>query len=330
MHDIPTSRRSVDHTSPAASANIASANRMEDGVELANGRAGGFLHSRPAMIVIGCALFLGFAFPLYRLVRFALQSSLYSYVLLVPFVSVYLFRLRSKQRAVSFDANRTAAAILIGLGTIALGCFGAATMSGIKLVEQDSLSLTTFSFVFMFAGTCALLLDKARFRSAAFSLGFLVFMVPLPVALEHVVEGFLQHGSAPPAFWLFKLAGTPVFRQDMVFQLPGMTLQIAPECSGIRSTLVLFITSLVAGYLFLRSPWRRTILCLAVIPLALLRNGFRVFVIGELCVHMGRHMIDSPIHHQGGPIFFALSLLPFSGLIFYLVKSDRRATLSDP
>jgi exosortase/archaeosortase family protein len=121
-----------------------------------------------------------------------------------------------------------------------------------------------------------------------------------------------------------------VFRQDLVFQLPGMTLQIAPECSGIRSSIVLFITSLVAGHLFLRSPWKRATLTLAVIPLALLRNGFRVFVIGELCVHVGPHMIDSPIHHHGGPIFFALSLIPFSLLTFYLVKSDRNPAQSKP
>jgi exosortase/archaeosortase family protein len=86
---------------------------------------------------------------------------------------------------------------------------------------------------------------------------------------------------------------------------------------------VLFITSLVAGYLFLRSPWKRTILCLAVIPLALLRNGFRIFVIGQLCVQIGPDMINSPIHHRGGPLFFLLSLIPFFLFLIFLIKSER-------
>jgi exosortase/archaeosortase family protein len=60
-----------------------------------------------------------------------------------------------------------------------------------------------------------------------------------------------------------------------------------------------------------------------VIPLAFLRNGFRVFVLGELCVHLGPQMIDTPIHHHGGPIFFVLSLIPFSLLLYFLMKSDR-------
>jgi hypothetical protein len=34
-------------------------------------------------------------------------------------------------------------------------------------------------------------------------------------------------------------------------------------------------------------------------------------------------MIDSPIHHQGGPLFFALSLIPFFLLLLFLRKSER-------
>jgi hypothetical protein len=49
-----------------------------------------------------------------------------------------------------------------------------------------------------------------------------------------------------------------------------------------------------------------------VMPLAIVRKGFRILVIGLLCVHIGPHMKDSFIHHRGGPIFFALSLIPLS------------------
>jgi exosortase/archaeosortase family protein len=55
-----------------------------------------------------------------------------------------------------------------------------------------------------------------------------------------------------------------------------------------------------------------------------LRNGFRIFTIGELCVHIGPEMIDSPIHHKGGPLFFALSLIPFFILLTWLHRSERR------
>jgi exosortase/archaeosortase family protein len=61
-----------------------------------------------------------------------------------------------------------------------------------------------------------------------------------------------------------------------------------------------------------------------VIPLAIARNGFRILVIGLLCVYIGPHMSDSFIHHRGGPIFFALSLIPLSLFLFWLRRHDKR------
>jgi len=123
---------------------------------------------------------------------------------------------------------------------------------------------------------------------------------------------------------MLSLSGMPVFRQGLDFQLPGMRMAVAPECSGIHSSLVLFITSLLAGQLLLRSPWKRAALTLAVIPLAILRNGFRIFTIGQLCVHVSPDMINSYIHRRGGPIFFVLSLVPFFLLLYFLRKAESR------
>jgi exosortase C (VPDSG-CTERM-specific) len=150
-------------------------------------------------------------------------------------------------------------------------------------------------------------------------------MVPLPASSTSGVENFLQHGSALVADGLFKLFGMPVFYHDLIFQLPGISLRVAPECSGIHSSLALLITSMLAGYFFLRQPWQRVVLALAVIPLGLLRNGFRVFVIGELCVQISPDMINSYIHRHGGPLFFVLSLVPFFLLLVLLLKTDRFA-----
>jgi len=85
----------------------------------------------------------------------------------------------------------------------------------------------------------------------------------------------------------------------------------------------LFITSLLAAHLFLRTPWKRTVFVLVVLPLGILRNGFRVYTIGELCIHIGPQMINSPIHRKGGPIFFVLSLIPLFILLVMLQKSER-------
>jgi exosortase C (VPDSG-CTERM-specific) len=167
-------------------------------------------------------------------------------------------------------------------------------------------------------------------RAHLFAVVFLIFLVPLPTAWENAIEIFFQYTSAEAAALLFAVTGSSVFRDGLVFQLPGITIQVAQECSGIRSSLVLFITSLVAGHMFLQSPWRRAALTLVVIPLAIVRNGFRIYTIGWLCVHVSPTMIDSAIHRHGGPLFFALSLIPFFLLLLWLRWSERRLRSSTP
>jgi exosortase C (VPDSG-CTERM-specific) len=275
--------------------------------------------------IVIAALVLGFSVPLVGLVQFALGSELYSHVVLIPVVSAFLIWInRHRLPAARGEPNRALAAMLAAGGAAALAAYWLPRISGGSFDTVDALSLATFSFVLFVDAACAWFLDRARLRSIAFPLGFLLCTVPLPIDATNAVETFLQKGSAPVAYTFFKVVGTPVFKQDLIFQLPGISLYIAPECSGIHSTLALFITSLVAGYLFLRSPGRRAVLAFAVIPLALLRNGFRVFTIGELCVQIGPHMIDSYIHRKGGPIFFVISLVPFFVLLLYLMKSERR------
>ena len=107
----------------------------------------------PKFLLAILGLILGFALPLYDLVRFALQSELYSYTLLVPFVSVYLFGLNRKNAShFPFVPNRPAAIFLTSAGLGVLGLFWITKSLGTQLVPQDSLSLTTLSFVLLLAG----------------------------------------------------------------------------------------------------------------------------------------------------------------------------------
>lgn len=281
-------------------------------------RQRGFIIATAVVVVCFCR-------PLFELAKFAGGSSLYSHIFLIPVISVYLIWDRKKDLPAacstsSSSRSKWVAPFLIG-GTAleAIYWFGRSPVMTI----DDYLAAHVFSFLLFFWAICAYFLRQSVIRTILFPLFFLIFLVPVPTFLLDGIVLFLQHTSALAAWIMYKMVGIPVLLSDLTFTLPaGIGLHVAPECSGIHSTLVLFITSVVAGYLFLRSPWKRSVLVLAVIPLAILRNGFRIFTIGELCVHIGPQMIDSPIHHRGGPIFFALSLVPFFLLLYFLRRSD--------
>lgn len=271
-------------------------------------------------------LSLGFALPLFHLFAFAISDDLHSYIPLMPFIGGYLaWTLKAELPSQSRAARRAALFFLIA-GAAVTAAYFAFGHSAALAPPENTFALTTLAWLLCVAGVGCLTLGGAMMRALAFPFGLLLFMIPLPAFARQGIEAGLQHGSAVAADWMFTLAGTAFAREGMIFQLPTITLEVAPECSGIHSTWVLLITSLIAGRMILRRPWRRAVLCLVVLPLALVRNGFRVFVIGELCIHISPRMIDSPIHHHGGPIFFALSLIPLFLLLYFLKHGERAAS----
>jgi exosortase C (VPDSG-CTERM-specific) len=276
--------------------------------------------------LLAIAIGLCFIVPLYTLIRFAANSSLYSHILLIPFISAYLIRLQSKDFSqiaqTSRNRSRSLATIFVILGMGLLVGYRLAAIYGWN--PADYLSIQSAAALSLFYGGCFLLLDTSRLKRLAFPLAFLAFTIPFPDRVYHAIETFLQFRSADAAHLLFNLTGMPVWRDGTEFKLPGFSLAVAPECSGIHSSLVLFISSLLAAHMLLRSTWSRIVLVAVIIPLGIIRNGFRIWVLGELCVNYSHDWINSPLHHQGGPIFFALSLIPLFALLFLLRKLEKR------
>ena len=183
-----------------------------------------------------------------------------------------------------------------------------------------------FSFVTFLIGIVCFSFGRAWLRALAFPLLFLYFILPMPVMIRDLFDFVLQRASASTLLGLLKLTGTPVFRDGMNFSLPGLTIEVAKECSGIRSSLVLLITSLVAGDMFLRSHWRRTILALLFFPIGALRNAVRILAVSLLTIHVDRTIIEGPLHRRGGPPFFVLSLIPLFLILAILRRSEHTSS----
>jgi exosortase C (VPDSG-CTERM-specific) len=265
-----------------------------------------------------------FARPLLMLITYVAGSELHSYVLLVPFVSAYLLYLRRDQLPKNYSTDLLLALMLLAAGIGLFACTQLLKVDGGAPAINTRMVLLTSSFLCCLAAGGSFFFGRNWMRSAAFPLAYLIFMVPMPDAMADALETASKYGSAEVTNLLFSLSGTPFLREGLVFQLPNITIQVAQECSGIRSSWVLFITSILAANLFLKTPWRRFALVAFVIPLAILRNGFRILVIGLLCVNIGPQMVHSLIHRRGGPLFFALSLIPLFLLLWWLRKGDVR------
>jgi len=269
-------------------------------------------------------LLAAFGQPLLALINYAARSQLYSYILLVPFVSAYLLYLRRDQLPKKYVIDLPLAIVSLAGGLGALAFIYWLDFAGRAPADNDRLTLLTLSFLCCLAAGGFFFFGRDWMRAAAFPVAYLIFMVPMPDAMREALETASKSAAAEVANLLFHLSGTPFLRAGAFFQLPNITIEVAQECSGIRSSWVLFMTSILAANLFLKTRWRRFALVAFVIPLGILRNGFRILVIGLLCVHMGPQMIHSPIHSRGGPVFFVLSLIPFFLVLWCLRKGDVR------
>lgn len=270
----------------------------------------------------GLLLAVGFCWPLFELARYAVTTELFSHIPLIPLVSAYLIWQKRGELAGLGARPSGWAALPLLLGLATLGTYWLLRQRGWRPVLEDSLSLLTLSFYCLLLAGGLFFLGRRTIRLLAFPAGFLLFIVPFPVFVVDALEVFFQHTSADATSAMLALTGMPFLRDGQVFQLPGISIRVAQECSGIRSSLVLFLTGLLAGHLFLSTPWKKAMLAFFVVPLGILRNGFRIATIATLCVRVSPDMINSPIHHQGGPLFFVLSLAPFFLLLFYLRRSE--------
>ncbi len=166
-------------------------------------------------------------------------------------------------------------------------------------------------------------------RPALFPLLFLLFIVPVPSGLMDGFVYLLQVGSTEVSYYLFQLAGVPIFREGFVFHLPGLSVEVARQCSGIRSSLALVITVILASHLFLQGGWRKAVLILSVFPITILKNGIRILTITLLAIYVDMKFLTQGFLHQSGGFLFFIPSLALLGAILYGLRRHQKKTQPD-
>ena len=262
--------------------------------------------------------------PLRALINYALdrENAHASQIVLIPFISAALIYINRKNifRSVHYSVVPAAFLLIPGLLFMVAG-----RTIGAGLEEGDHLALMAASMVFLWLGCFLLFYGTIAFRTAIFPMLFLGFFIPIPSAVLNTTITILQRGSAEMAFVILKLSGMPVLRESAyVIRMPDLVIQVAPECSGIRSGISLLISGLLAGHLFLRSMWRRGLLVIAAVPVLIFKNALRIATLSFLAVHVDHRILTSQLHREGGIPFFVLGLLLLYPVLVILIKSENK------
>ena len=257
--------------------------------------------------------------PLRAVLEAALEHEQNSHILLVLPVVLTLLVLESRGRLIPKHWS-----VIPGCAVL----FCALLLAGISIYyarmlgSSNALSLSIFSLVTAWLGLTILFCGADLVRYLAFPLAFLFLLVPLPDFVLNTVTYWLQYGSTRATQALFVLFGIPVAREGFVLYLPSIDIEVAAECSGIRSSMMLFLTTLVLGHLFLRTAWRQWVLFVSVIAVTIFKNGLRIFTLTTLAMYVDPKWIEGDFHHRyGGSVFFAMAM----GLILLILRGLRRS-----
>jgi exosortase len=269
--------------------------------------------------VLRHACFLGLAVlsaivfrrALWTVLGSSLDVDKYSHILLVAPVSAALLYPARKKVLAQASYSKVGGFLLLLL----LAAFAYASTQSGAFSESGYLSLSFLFFVAWCLAAFVCCYGVAAFRAAPFPLLFSLLMVPLPDwVLERTIAA-LQNGSADATCLLLQLAHIPYVRNGVVLDLPKVSIYIAEECSGIRSSMVLLLSTLVLGHLYLKQGWTQALLVLAAFPLTVARNGLRIFVLSTLGMYVDPSFLSGRLHRDGGFIFFAMA---FAGILMLI------------
>ena len=153
-------------------------------------------------------------------------------------------------------------------------------------------------------------------------------MIPLPAIVVNTIAFPLQLFAAQAAtFCLFSL-GIPVFREGNLIMLASTTLEVAEACSGLRSLLSLLALGTVYGYFSQNVMWKRWMLVVLSIPIAIIANAFRVSGTGILAHYFGAEAAEGFYHTFEGWLVFVVAfvLLFLCGIILGKIGRQVPAT----
>ena len=266
--------------------------------------------------------------PLAAFVHYSLTDENATHSLLIPAITVWLLYIERDHifALVGSDRFLSACFTMAGLASAALAYFGAKRLSTV-----NQLSLYVLALICFWLAAFAFSFGRGALQRARFALGFLLLAIPIPDFLLERVIYFLQSGSAELSAILFDWSGVPVLRDGFVFHLARVNIEVARECSGIRSSIALLILAILISYLYLDRFWKRALLVVAGLFVMLVKNAVRIVTLTLLATYVDPAFLYGRLHHEGGVVFFLFGLLLLCPLLWLLRRvgaSDQEPSLA--
>jgi exosortase len=281
----------------------------------------------PGLPLLAISLVLLYAPLVPELVGDWMRSGDYSHGFVVPIVTGWLlWRRRGEILGAPIAPALSGGAALLGLGVLMY----------LVGVAGSEFALQRSSLVPVVGGWSLLLWGRERARPCVFPIAFLLFMIPPPTLVWNAVSLPLQLLASRGAEQILVAAGVDLVREGNIIHLPGISLEIAHACSGLRSLVSLLALgalfaegSVLGGGRPIERP-SRIVLLLAAIPVGVVVNALRVSGTAFAVMRFGPGAAEGTIHELSGAAMFLVALFALLGIRRGIGWVESRGLVSSP
>jgi exosortase len=240
-------------------------------------------------------------------VRESTEAVDYSHGLVIPFISAWFVWRQRKDWVVLWRSG-----VPHYFGFILLGCALVMHATGLRMqvphLSALALIASLWALVWAFLGKKAAL-------QAMFPVGFLLFAVPVSF-LAHATFPLRMLGSVVSTYVLNGI-GIPTEQEGTAvvsYAGQGFRLDVADECSGIRSIMALMALTAAYAYVYRKNWPERGFLFVMSIPVAVVANIARIITIAILARFWGQEFAMTIYHDYSGYLLFSLCVFIVMGL----------------
>ncbi len=254
-----------------------------------------------------CLLFAGLFYSSFSYMVSIWKSDDYTYCYLIPFVALYVAWDRKSELAPGAAPSWFGLpALLTGIALYWLG-----ELAG----EYYTLFMASWLVV---VGLCWLHFGWRTVRRLGFAFIILLTAFPLPNFLYVNLSVRLQLISSWLGVSILRLFGYSAYREGNIIDIAVCKFQVVDACNGLRYLIPLVVLGLVLVHFFRAAFWKRALLFLSTIPLAILLNGLRIGLTGIAADTWGPAVSQGLSHEVSGWIVFAVSLVLLLGEMWLL------------
>jgi exosortase len=178
----------------------------------------------------------------------------------------------------------------------------------------------------LIAGIILFLAGWKMLRAVSFPLGYLLWMIPIPVIIYNQITFPLQLIASRLATAWLEFAQVPVLRDGNILIMSNYSLEVVEACSGIRSLMTLMALAVAYGYLVSPRRWVRYVLAASMVPVAIGTNAIRIMGAGIMARHFGPAAAEGFLHQFSGWAIFLVALGLMFGSHWILRRIDERRT----